>query len=99
MGSVNLLPIDVSEETLEVDRMLFDSSKLDYNNPDKEKMTQAVVKMLKKVVDLSNSSLIKNADGLLAKRTVEHEVEWVGKDKKRLPDNHYKMSYWFFLVC
>ena len=58
MGSVNLLPIDVSEETLEVDRMLFDPSKLDYNNPDKEKMTQAVVKMLKKVVDLCNSNLI-----------------------------------------
>ena len=45
MGSVNLLPIDISEETLEVDRMLFDPSKLDYDNPDKEKMTQAVVKM------------------------------------------------------
>ena len=34
--------------------MRFDLSKLDYDNPDKGKMTQAVVKMLKKVVDLSN---------------------------------------------
>ena len=59
-------------------------------------MTQAVVKMLKKVVDLSNANFVKNADGLLAKRTVEQEVEWIGKDKKRLPDNHYKMSYWLF---
>ena len=56
-------------------------------------MTQALVKMLKKVVDLSNANIVKNADGLLAKRTVEQEVEWIGKDKKRLPDNHYKMSY------
>ena len=38
-------------------------------------MTQAVVKMLKKVVDLSNSNIIKNADGLMEKRTVEQEVE------------------------
>ena len=59
----------------------------------RKKMTQAVVKMLKKVVDLSNANIVKNVDGLLAKRTVEQEVEWIGKDKKRLPDNHYKMSY------
>ena len=56
-------------------------------------MTQAVVKMLKKVVDLSNANIVKNVDGLLAKRTVEQEVEWIGKHKKRLPDNRYKMSY------
>ena len=93
MSSLNLLPIDISEETFEVDGVRFDPSKLDYDNPDKEKMTQAVVKGLKKVVDLSNLNVIKNANGLLAKRTVEHEVEWIGKDKKRLPDNRYKMSY------
>ena len=38
--------------------------------------------MLKKVVELSYSSLVKNADVLLSKETIEHEVEWVGKDKK-----------------
>ena len=93
MGSVNLLPIDIPEETFEVDGIPFDPSKLDYDNPDKEKMTQAVVKMLKKVVDLSNANIVKNVDGLLAKKTVEQEVEWIGKDKKRLPDNRYNMSY------
>ena len=39
MGSVNLLPIDISEETFKVDGIPFDPSKLDYHNPDKEKMT------------------------------------------------------------
>ena len=58
MGSVNLLPTDIPEDTFEVDEVPFDPSKLDYDNPDKEKMTQAVVKMLKKVVDLCNSNLI-----------------------------------------
>ena len=37
MGSVNLLPIDISEDTFEVDGIPFDPSKLDYDNPDKEK--------------------------------------------------------------
>ena len=46
MGSVNLLPIDIPEETFDVDGISFDPSKLDYDNPNKEKMTQTVVKML-----------------------------------------------------
>ena len=37
MGSVNLLPTDISEETFEVDGIPFHPSKLDYDNPDKEK--------------------------------------------------------------
>ena len=36
MGSVNLLPIDIPEETFEVAGMSFDPSKFDYDNPDKE---------------------------------------------------------------
>ena len=49
--------------------------------------------MLKKVIDFSNAKIIKNTDGLLAKKTVQQDVDWVRKDKKRLPDNRYKMSY------
>ena len=37
MGSVNLLPIEINEDTFEVDGMPFDPSKLDYDNPDKGK--------------------------------------------------------------
>lgn len=73
MSSVNLLPIDVQKENFEVDGM-FNPPKLDYNNSDKGKMTKAVVKMMKKVVELSKSNLIKNSDGLWSKRTTEHEV-------------------------
>ena len=61
MGSVNLLPIDISKESFEVDGMLFNPSKFDYDNPERGKMTQAIVKMLLKVVSLSNSNLTKNA--------------------------------------
>ena len=56
-------------------------------------MTEAVVKMLRKITDLSNSNLIRNANGLLSKKLPDADVEWVGKLKKRLPDNKYKMSY------
>ena len=94
MGSVNVLPIDIPEHSFKVEQgVQFDPWKLDYNNPEKEKITQVVVKMLKKVIDFSNANIIKNADGLLAKKTVQQDVEWVRKDKKRLPDNRYKMSY------
>ena len=56
-------------------------------------MTEAVLKMLKKIVDISNSSIVKNADGLLSKRPPEMEMEWIGKSKIRLPNNKYKVSY------
>ena len=93
-GSINLLPIDIPEKTFEVeDNVQFDPSKLDYDCPEKEKITKAVVKMLKKIMQISNSNLVENADGHLSKRNVDEEVEWIGDDKKRLPEGRYKMSY------
>ena len=92
MGSVNLLPIDISEDSFEVEGSIqFDTSKLDYENPEKEKMSEAVVKMLRKVKELSNTNLVKNADEILAKMFVDDNIEWLGKEKKRLPDN--RVSY------
>ena len=72
MGSANLSSIDIAEGNFEVEGGIpFDPSKLDYENPDKEKTKQAVFKLLEKVVDLSNANIIKNADGLLTKRSVD----------------------------
>ena len=66
MGSVNLSSIDITEDNFEVESgILFNPSKLNYENPDKEKTRQAVLKVFKKVVNLSNANIIKNADGLL----------------------------------
>ena len=48
MGSVNLYPIDVPYNSSVVeDTVKFNQSKLDYEDPDKQKMTEAV-RMLKK---------------------------------------------------
>ena len=94
MGTVNLTPIDIPENTFEVeDNVQLDLSNLDYECKEKEKITKSVVKMLKQILDISNKNLIKKANGLLSTRSVDEEVEWVGKDKKRLPENRYKMSY------
>ena len=47
MGSVNLIPIDISEDSFEVEGgIASDPSKLDYDNPDREKMRQDVLKVL-----------------------------------------------------
>ena len=49
MGPVNLYPIDIHYNSFEVDgNVSFDPSKLDYENPDKIKMTEAVLRHLKK---------------------------------------------------
>lgn len=83
MCSVNLLPIDISKDSFEVQvGIKFDPSKLDYENPDKEKISKAVAKMLKKVIELYNANLVKNADGMLANMSVDNNIEWVGKAKK-----------------
>ena len=94
MGSVNLSPIDINENSFETENNIsFDPSKLDIYCPEKQVMSEAVVKMLKKITDLSNSNLLRNANSLLSKILPDVNVEWVGKMKKRLPDNKYKISY------
>ena len=54
------------------------SSKLDFDNPNREKMRKVVLIVLKKVVDLSNANLIKNIDGLISNKSTNQGVEWRG---------------------
>ena len=79
MGSVNLNPIDIPEDSFEVEGGKFDPSELDFYNSEKEKMREAVLKVLKKVVDLLNANVIKNSNGLLVTRPVNPNIQWVGK--------------------
>ena len=80
LGSVNLSLIDIPVNTFETkENVSFNPSKLDFACPEKEVMSRAVVKMLKKIVDMSNANLLKNADGLLSKKSVDVSVEWIGK--------------------
>ena len=49
----------------------FNPSKLDYNNSERENIRRSVLNVLKKIVDLSNQNIRRNADGYLA--TVPHD--------------------------
>ena len=94
LGSVHLSPIGIPEKTFErKDNVAFDPSKLVINCQEKEKMSQSVVKMLKKITNLSNSNLTRNADGLFSQKSIDANVKWVGQTKQRLPSDKYKMSY------
>lgn len=72
LHSVNLTPTNIPEKkkkTFQVkDKVAFDLCKLDVLCAEKRLMTEAVLKMLTKTADISNSSLVKNADGLLSKK-------------------------------
>ena len=93
-GSINLLPIDIPEKTFEVEEMLnLTLQSLITIAQKRKKLLRLWVKMLKKIIEISNSNLIKNTGRLLSKRNVGEEVEWIGDGKKRLPEGRYKMSY------
>lgn len=69
LGFVNVSPTDILEKRFETENNIsFDPLKLDVNCPQKEIMSKAVIKILKKISDLSNTNLIKNADVLLSKK-------------------------------
>ena len=93
MSSVNLIPTDIPQNEFEVGGGNFDPSKLDFDNPDRQKTREAVLRVLKKVVDLSNSILQKNADGLLASKPHNKDILWVGYGGKRVPENVFALSY------
>ena len=94
MNSVNLLPINIPEKSFkEKDNIVFDRLKFDRNCDEKKLLTEAVLEMLKINADILNSSVVKNADGLLPKKPAEIEFEWIGKSKTRLPANKSKLSY------
>ena len=88
------MPVDIHENSFETENGIScDPSKLDFHCQEKEVMTMAVVKMLKKIQHLSNINLVKNADGLIASENIDFEVKCIGETGKRLPQNKYKMSY------
>ena len=75
MGYVNLVPTDISEDQFEVDEGIeFDPYKRDYENSEKHAIKDSVLKVLRKMVDLSNSNLLKNADGLFATKLMDQNV-------------------------
>ena len=75
----------------------FDPSKLDTYGIEKNTMNDAGIKCLKNMNDVSNSNIVRNADGLLSRKEFDVPVAWVGEHKQRLPPQKFKVSYWFLL--
>ena len=76
MNSVNLIPIDIDPSEFGEN---FDPLKIDFESEDRQKTREFVLKVLRKIVDLSNSSLQKNADELLATKPHQNQdVLWCG---------------------
>ena len=89
VGSINLNPIDIELSDFGPN---FDPSRLDYAGPQKEDTRKSVLKALKKVVDLSNQNVKRNADGLLAKKVHNNDdLLWPGG--KRMPSDKFTWSY------
>ena len=89
LGSVNLNPVDIELSEFGSN---FDPSRLYYAGPHKENTRKSVLKVLKKVVDLSNQNFKRNAHGLLAKQVHNNDsLLWPGG--KSVPNNKFSLSY------
>ena len=43
--------------------------------------------------NISNSNIVRNAEGLLSRKEVDDTVAWVEEHKQRLPPHKFKVSY------
>ena len=93
LGNVSKSSVDITQSQLnDWTRTKFDLSKLDLFGLEKNTMTDAVVKCLKHM-NVSNSKIARNADGLLSTKQVEVPVDWIGENKKHVPPQKFKVSY------
>lgn len=69
--------------------------KLDVCCPGKTATTEAIIKKLKEITDLTNANLVRNANGLLWKRkpSDKENIEWIGSTEKGFSENKIKMMY------
>ena len=93
MGCANLSPIDIKESMFETNGVSFNPSKLDVACDERKVVVEAVVKMLEKIADISNSSIVKNTDGCLSNKSADIHSKWAVKTKSRLPSDKYKLLY------
>ena len=84
MNNISISSLDIKPEQVNfwADNVIFNPQKLDFFDVDKKVMAFAVVKCLKHIAVVSNSNLLRNADGLLCRKNTDVNVEWVrGKNR------------------
>ena len=94
LNNVSISPIDITQSQLnDWARTKFDPSKLNLFGLEINTMTDAVVKCLKHMNDVSNSNIIRNADDFLSRKEVEVPVDCIGENKKHVQPQKFKVSY------
>ena len=83
-----LKPIDVEESEFGEG---FNPSVLDSNHLEREKASEVVLKVLKKIGSLSNSSLRRNAGALFSKIGHRKDILWGGE--QRIPEGNFALTY------
>ena len=59
-------------------------------------MSNAVIKGLKYMNDISNSNLARNADGILSRTEVNIPIDWRDENSQRIPSQELKTSHKYF---
>ena len=80
LENVNITPIDIKQNQLNVwaQNGVFNPAKLDLYGESKTVMAEAVLSCLMHMCNISNSNLVRNADGLLCRRKEDVSVGWIG---------------------
>ena len=82
LNNISIFPIEITQSQLNNwVGTKFDPFKLDLFALEKNSMTDAVVKRLKHMNDISNSNIVRDGNGLLSKKEVEVPVDWIGEKK------------------
>ena len=83
--------ISASHQVLKSLGLGFNPSVLGMDIAEKEKTREAVVKVLRKVADLSNSNLHRNTDALLATMHDTKDILWAGEEI--IPKGKFALTY------
>ena len=93
MNCVNIHPFDLEEKEFGAG---FQPNSLNFATEKKNQMTGSVAKMLKRIAEISNSDLVKNADGLLIKELLILKLNGLIKTSLIFPKINSKLLINFF---
>ena len=77
----------------------FNPAELDLFGMNKRIMSNAVIKCLKYMNDISKSNLTINADGVLSRREVDTPVDWIGENSPCISSTEIKNFLLIFFRC
>ena len=92
LKNINISPFDISQKQSDVwSGVEFIPSKLEIKDLEAPKIRKGVTKALEHIVSVSNMNLVRNADGLLCRKSTASEVQWDDGVKRIIPEK-YKNS-------